>query len=281
MALRPLALQAPSARLVAPAMTPGGIRPVALQEPPASHFELAQQQSRCTPVAAWEEEPRPLAQGRRPACKPRRRTARQSPALALYGTIDAVSSSDANPTAGEEVPAATRAVPLHAAQLTAEEFAPFGEIVRPSEDGEPFGLQDAQLDLTQGTPRVYIMRLRAKPLKVSHITHHASVTQCLASIGGLPWYIAVAPPSISAAEGEGVMRSKAGHLYMPPAPSQVRAFRVEGSVVLKLHAATWHAGPMFSAPEMDFFNLELADTNVTDHTTHAFSNDGVVFQIVP
>jgi hypothetical protein len=27
----------------------------------------------------------------------------------------------------------------------------------------------------------------------------------------------------------------------------------------------WHAGPLFEAPEASFFNLELSDTNVTDH----------------
>jgi len=35
--------------------------------------------------------------------------------------------------------------------------------------------------------------------------------------------------------------------------------------------ATWHAGPLFKGtPHMDFYNLELSDTNVVDHNTHDF-----------
>lgn len=34
---------------------------------------------------------------------------------------------------------------------------------------------------------------------------------------------------------------------------------------------TWHAGPLFDEhPHMDFYNLELSDTNVTDHNTHDY-----------
>jgi hypothetical protein len=34
---------------------------------------------------------------------------------------------------------------------------------------------------------------------------------------------------------------------------------------------TWHAGPLFAEhPHMDFYNLELSDTNVTDHNTHDY-----------
>lgn len=34
---------------------------------------------------------------------------------------------------------------------------------------------------------------------------------------------------------------------------------------------TWHAGPLFSGhPHMDFYNLELSDTNVEDHNTHDY-----------
>lgn len=35
----------------------------------------------------------------------------------------------------------------------------------------------------------------------------------------------------------------------------------------------WHAGPFFDGVDgMDFYNLELSDTNVTDHNTHVFPN---------
>jgi len=34
---------------------------------------------------------------------------------------------------------------------------------------------------------------------------------------------------------------------------------------VKLHPGTWHDGPFFAADTALFFNLELSDTNLTDH----------------
>ena len=112
------------------------------------------------------------------------------------------------------------------------------------------------------------MRLESRPLKFSSITHHASVTQCLGSIGGQDWYLGVAKPSIvdGATEQSGggsAVQSRAGHFYLPPDPSEVCVFRGSGPKFLKLHAGTWHAGPLFKADAVDFYNLELSDTNVS------------------
>lgn len=44
---------------------------------------------------------------------------------------------------------------------------------------------------------------------------------------------------------------------------------------------TWHAGPLFADhPYMDFYNLELSDTNETDFNSHSYKADGVEFQVV-
>jgi ureidoglycolate lyase len=137
--------------------------------------------------------------------------------------------------------------------LTAENFAPFGDLIAPSEDGVPFGAGDARLDLTRGTPRLYIMRLPDRGLVFRQITRHRAVTQCLAAMGGRAWFIAVAPPlglDDPAAE---------------PALADIAAFRVPGDMALKLHRGTWHAGPFFQDDEISFLNLELSDTNETDH----------------
>ena len=49
------------------------------------------------------------------------------------------------------------------------------------------------------------------------------------------------------------------------------ACRIPPGVFVKLHEATWHAGPFFSDRQhMDFYNLELADTNIVDHQTHVY-----------
>lgn len=52
-----------------------------------------------------------------------------------------------------------------------------------------FDAEDAQLDLSNGTPRFYIMRLPAKEqgLAFTQITHHKEVTQCLGSLTPEAW----------------------------------------------------------------------------------------------
>lgn len=110
------------------------------------------------------------------------------------------------------------------------------------------------------------MHLENRPLKFSTITHHASVTQCLGSIGGHFWYLGVAKPSIFGSEkpegGVELVKSRCGHFYAPPAPDEVRVFRFSGPKFVKLHLGTWHAGPLFKGDSMDFYNLELSNTNV-------------------
>ncbi|CAD6236079.1 unnamed protein product [Miscanthus lutarioriparius] len=159
-------------------------------------------------------------------------------------------------------------VKLRAVEATPESFASFGQVITASPDGDEFGPHDAQLDLSRGIPRFYIMRLQDRPLEFSTITHHASVTQCLGSIGGHDWYLGVAKPSIvdgaseqSGPEGRKLLQSPAGHYYLPPDPAEVCVFRVSGSKFLKLNKGTWHAGPLFKADAVDFYNLELSNTN--------------------
>jgi ureidoglycolate hydrolase len=147
------------------------------------------------------------------------------------------------------MPGLRRLVPALAEPVA---FAPFGQVILPAEDGLPFGPDDAQLDLAAGTPRFYAMRLHRRPGRFDRITRHHRVTQCLGSMMGVPWRLAVAPPSRASDA---------------PDPDAIRAFAVPGDRFVKLHAGTWHAGPYFDAPHADFYNLELADTNVVDHDT--------------
>uniref|UniRef100_A0A2P2P1D2 Uncharacterized protein MANES_10G042700 n=1 Tax=Rhizophora mucronata TaxID=61149 RepID=A0A2P2P1D2_RHIMU len=178
----------------------------------------------------------------------------------------------------------TKKMKLKPIEATPESFGEFGQVIEPSDDGKEFGPDDAQLDLSQGTPRFYIMRLRDQPLVFSTITHHASVTQCLGSVGGHVWFLGVAKPSILGNKdlkaGTDIVQSHCGHFYSPPAVDEVIVFRISGPKFLKLHRGTWHAGPLFQADVMDFYNLELSNTNVVDHTTHNFKKqNGVIFVI--
>ncbi|CAL5209260.1 unnamed protein product [Lathyrus oleraceus] len=171
-------------------------------------------------------------------------------------------------------------------EATPSTFQDYGQVIEASPDGEGFGPHDAQLDLTKGIPRFYIMHLENRPLKFSSITHHACVTQCLGSIGGNVWYLGVAKPSIVDSNeikdntGKTIVQSRGGHFYAPPAIEDVQVFKVSGPKFLKLNRGTWHAGPLFTSDAMDFYNLELSNTNVVDHTTHYFKkHDGVTFSI--
>lgn len=153
---------------------------------------------------------------------------------------------------------------------TPEAIAPYGTLIEPGEDGTPFGPADARLELGQGTPRLYIMRLTERPLLARSITRHQRVTQCLASTDGAAWFIFLAPP---------------GDPDTPEAKPEldaVRCFRIPGGTALALHRGAWHGGPYFTAPAQDFFNLELSDTNEVDHHTVRFDTEfGVAFEIEP
>jgi ureidoglycolate hydrolase len=146
-------------------------------------------------------------------------------------------------------------VSLAAQELTPKAFAPFGTVIAPEDDGAPPEGQEPQLDLSAGTPRLYAMRLPPRGLLVKQITRHVQTTQALASVGGHSWFIAVAPPSaLDDPNAE-------------PRVEDIKAFRIPGDRAIVLHKGTWHAGPHFEGNSQSFFNLELMDTNVTDHHT--------------
>jgi ureidoglycolate hydrolase len=143
---------------------------------------------------------------------------------------------------------------LPAQLITPESFAPYGQVIYASQDGKEYDSTDAQLLLNNGIPRFYIMRLTHKGRKFHKITRHVKCTQCLGSLEGKEWLMAVAPPS------------DAPEPYL----DQICAFRIPGNCFIKLEVGTWHAGPYFDGDFVDFYNLELSDTNMNDHETYNF-----------
>ena len=139
---------------------------------------------------------------------------------------------------------------IPAQTISSELFQPFGQVIFSSADGDTYGPQDAQLQLSNGTPRFYIMRLETKGRHFHTITRHQQCTQCLGSLGGQDWLMAVAPPSKA-----------------QPDPDAIMAFQIPGNCFINLKMGTWHAGPYFEQAAIDFYNLELSDTNITDHET--------------
>ncbi len=154
---------------------------------------------------------------------------------------------------------------LPAQPLTSAAFRPFGQVIAATSDGKSFDRDDAQLVLDRGIPRFYIMRLTQRGRRFSRITRHQQCTQCLGSLAGQPWLIAVAPPSQADR----------------PSLEAMTAFQIPGDCFIKLELGTWHAGPYFDQPSIDFYNLELSDTNLTDHETcDLLTTDNMMFEIV-
>ena len=144
---------------------------------------------------------------------------------------------------------------LQAQWITPDNFRRYGQVISASDDGKTFDGEDAQLNLKNGTPRFYIMRLEKRGRKFDKITRHLQCTQCLGSLAGKDWLIAVCPPYNDLNQ---------------PVLAEIAAFRIPGDCFIKLNQGTWHAGPYFEHEFVDFYNLELADTNVVDHFTHDF-----------
>lgn len=145
-------------------------------------------------------------------------------------------------------------------ELDDKAFAPCGDIIWPRAAGGQFdnnpydpeeSAGEAALTLTNGVPRLWIMQLGGPRLSFKNLARHRRVSQCLGSLHGKPWFIAVAPPG-DPADGA------------RPDLARLIAFRVAGDCVIKLHVGTWHAGPLFADAECLFFNLENLDTNKRD-----------------
>ena len=143
---------------------------------------------------------------------------------------------------------------LPAQWITSENFRSYGQVISASFDGKFFDAEDARLNLQNGIPRFYIMRLQNQGCKFHKITRHVECTQCLGSLDGKDWLIAVAPPGESD----------------KPSLEDIIAFRIPGNCFIKLDVGTWHAGPYFDVDFVDFYNLELSNTNIVVHFSHDF-----------
>ncbi len=155
--------------------------------------------------------------------------------------------------------------PLQAQLITPETFQPYGQVIYASQDGKHFDSDDANLVLQNGIPRFYIMRLVEKGRKFHKITRHVKCTQCLGSLEGKEWFMGVAPPGESP----------------KPRLQDIAVFRIPGNCFIKLEVGTWHAGPYFDQDFVDFYNLELSDTNINDHDTcNLLTTYNVEFEIV-
>lgn len=157
---------------------------------------------------------------------------------------------------------------IRAQDLTDEAFAPYGDIIKPRLSGEQFDRTHSydpskeqthvKLVMTNGAPTLRIMHQRLRGLTFSKIARHLRVSQCLGSLQGKEWFMAVAAPT------NGDTR---------PRLEDIAAFRIPGDRIIKLHVGTWHAGPHFKHEECLFLNLENEDTNTRDFQEMALLQD--------
>lgn len=155
---------------------------------------------------------------------------------------------------------------LQAQDITSNNFQPYGQVLFPTKDGKLFDQEDAQLVLDNGIPRFYIMQLQGRGCEFHNITRHVKCTQCLGSLDGKDWLMAVCPSNNNIEE---------------PRLKDITAFRIPGNCFIKLNVGTWHAGPYFKHEFVDFYNLELSNTNEVDHFTHSFlKSHNLEFEIV-
>ena len=129
------------------------------------------------------------------------------------------------------------AIKLPAQTLERKAFAPYGEIISPRTSSAETGVEEPKLILTNGTPRLWIMKLKKRRLVFADMARHRRVSQCLGSMQGKEWFIGVAPPN-DPADGT------------RPELDRIVAFRIPGDRLIKLHVGSGtlaHSSSMTSA----------------------------------
>ena len=143
---------------------------------------------------------------------------------------------------------------LAALRLDQGNFEQFGTAILPVDDMTPHSSCDADLKFNGDNLRYYVMRLRRRAAVLGSMTRHIDATQCLGSADAKPWWLAVAAAELQSEQLD---------------HTTVQLVEVHPGEAVKLHQGTWHAGPFFLAPTALFFNLELSDTNLTDHNSQS------------
>lgn len=135
--------------------------------------------------------------------------------------------------------------------LTAEAFAPFGEVIEVAGTAETINYgrtlkyaDRARIDVAAdgGRPALHLYRSQptALPLEVRVLERHPLGTQAFFPLGGLPWLVIVAPPGEAAAR------------------DAVRAFRVTGDQGVNLGCGVWHHFQVSLEAPSDYLVIDRA-----------------------
>jgi len=147
---------------------------------------------------------------------------------------------------------------VRAQPLTADAFAPFGQVLAREPDAAVIGSRDGE-ELA-----LNILTYAYRDLRVDHLNAHHRATQALFPLGRST-VLVVAPAGPITAVGD---------------LDAVRAFIVDGTAGVNLDYGTWHWGPYPISDEVNLVNLQgkgFADDN---EVTHLEADFGLVFQVV-
>ncbi|MGH6945565.1 MAG: ureidoglycolate lyase, partial [Geminicoccaceae bacterium] len=117
--------------------------------------------------------------------------------------------------------------------LTAESFAPFGQLLAERDTPPVFQashLRSWRMNFeVDGAAQLLVVRYVHEPFACHLLERHLSVTQAFGPLGEHPSVMVAAPPT------------DLDDLDHVPRPDEVRAFYVRGSRGLMLWRGTWHA----------------------------------------
>ena len=178
----------------------------------------------------------------------------------------------------------TTIVEVRMEELTAEAFAPYGQLIAAGEENADYArplLDVWHLDYRSDAPaRIQIMRYHEQPMTFRRLERHVRVTEGRIPLAGARAVLAVASAAGAAPESM-------------PAPSSVRAFRFDGTCGILFAPGTWHSLDCFplDAPTADFVLLsdEATENEIeswrdpaSGERTHVcdYSSVGIEFRIV-
>lgn len=148
----------------------------------------------------------------------------------------------------------TKAIAVSLEPLTAQAFAPFGQVIG-QQDGPPVfsgpHIKSWRMDFAvDGNIELMFARYVHQPFAFTQMERHFNVTQSFISMDGAASVMAVAPPT------------DPDDPASVPAPGDIRAFYVGGDIGVMLWRGTWHALTRFPAqpPGADFALITGAAT---------------------
>jgi len=133
-----------------------------------------------------------------------------------------------------------RTIQVPVQELTAEAFAPYGEVSSPR--------TGFRLDFSGDAMTLCEVLIEKRPLHLDFLARHVRSTQTYIPLRGHESIIVVAPPSDLA-------DSKA-----LPDLTQLAAFRVTGECAVNLHKGTWHRSPLPLGDNAHFIVIDREGT---------------------